>query len=88
MSKTPKHKPSDADEEFMFHLYDHDKCKSIDCTARVVDGHLVLNIDGYGDHCSDKNDGWPIMVEPYEGKLRVILWSDINQEDPTTKLRF
>jgi len=28
-------------------------------------------------------DDFPVLIEFYEGELRVCVWSDINQEDPT-----
>lgn len=45
--------------------------------------HIVIRPKGYGDACSKDGDGFPIMIEKYDGKLRVILWGDINMQDPT-----
>jgi hypothetical protein len=44
---------------------------------------ISLHFDGYSDHCSQDSNGTPIYIEKYEGKLRVIVYADINQEDPT-----
>lgn len=39
--------------------------------------------DGYG-HCGTAaGHGTPVFVELYKGELRVIVWADINREDPT-----
>ncbi len=37
---------------------------------------VLLYADGYGDSC-------PLLVELYEGQLCVVVWGDINREDPT-----
>ena len=47
------------------------------------DDHICICPEGYGDKTSKDGHGAPIMIEIHEGKVKVILWSDINQEDPT-----
>lgn len=37
----------------------------------------------YGDFDSEAGFGAPIYLELYEGELRLIVWSDINQQEPT-----
>lgn len=54
---------------------------SIKCKTIVVDNKILIGADGYGEKCS--LDAYPIMIENCEGKFRVIIWGDINQEDPT-----
>ena len=44
---------------------------------------LILTIDGYGEKNAKDGCGEPILLENLDGKLRVVLWSDINKEDPT-----
>lgn len=44
-------------------------------------GLLLLRPEGMGDRSSP--DGHPIALELYEGKVRLLVWSDINKEDPT-----
>lgn len=46
-------------------------------------GLLLLRPEGMGDLISHGGDGYPIALELIEGKVRLIVWSDINQEDPT-----
>ena len=46
-------------------------------------GKLYFAPKGYGDAGSLDGHGSPIGIEIYEGRLRVILWTDINTEDPT-----
>ena len=43
--------------------------------------HLTIAADGYGDLVSF--DGAPVIMELYEGTLRVLVWGDINSEEPT-----
>lgn len=38
---------------------------------------------GYGDRTSAEGHGTPVFIELYKGELRVIVWADINKEDPT-----
>lgn len=44
---------------------------------------IEIFIDGYGTKTMQDGHGSPVYIEFYEGSLRVLVWSDINQEDPT-----
>lgn len=44
---------------------------------------VALNFSGYSDHCSNDDNGTPIYIQKYDGKLQAIIYADINQEDPT-----
>ena len=44
---------------------------------------LLISPEGYGECNALGGKGSPIMLEIWEGKLRLIVWADINQEDPT-----
>ena len=47
-------------------------------------GHqIAIDAKGYGDFTSKKGRGTPAIVEWNDGKLRIVAWGDINQEDPT-----
>ena len=46
-------------------------------------GKIYIHIDGYGDACSLDGEGEPIVVDFYNKKLQVLIWSDINKQDPT-----
>lgn len=52
-------------------------------SGRVEQGPdgLEIYLDGYGDACSYA--GSCVYLEFYEGVPRVVIWADINQEDPT-----
>ena len=44
---------------------------------------MDVQVEGYGDCCSADGQGTPVVIERYEGQLRVVIWADINQEDAT-----
>tara|TARA_R100000963_G_scaffold34870_1_gene29979 strand:- start:644 stop:916 length:273 start_codon:yes stop_codon:yes gene_type:complete len=44
---------------------------------------VCIQPEGTGDHNSGVSDGFPVVVEFYDGKPRVHVWADINQEDAT-----
>ena len=44
---------------------------------------VSLSAAGYGDFGSAEGHGTPVYVELYRGELRVLVWADINREDPT-----
>jgi hypothetical protein len=44
---------------------------------------LLIRVAGYGDHCSADGEGCPIILERHQGTLRLVIWGDINAEDPT-----
>ena len=44
---------------------------------------VCIQPDGTGDHNSGVSDGFPVVVEFCDGKPRVHVWADINQEDAT-----
>lgn len=46
-------------------------------------GGLVICPQGYGCcNCEDGTTG-PVYLEVHEGRLRLIVWADINDEEPT-----
>ena len=57
--------------------------KSLKGVIRINAMGIMVSCDGYGDCGSEDGHGSPMLVEFYQGRLRVIAWSDINVEDPT-----
>jgi len=51
--------------------------------VRGTHGAIVITPKGYGDKYSDDGFGQPIVLELYNGELRVYVWGDINRDDPT-----
>jgi hypothetical protein len=44
---------------------------------------VSIRFDGFSTIDSQDNVGAPIYIEYYAGELRVLVWSDINKDDPT-----
>jgi hypothetical protein len=42
---------------------------------------LIVHPKGYGVY--DDDDSAPILLERHKGKLRLIVWADINSQEPT-----
>ena len=58
--------------------------KKIPVTLEIINGQLFIRPNGYGDCSSYDGEGVPIMIEVWDKELRVVVWSDINKEDPET----
>lgn len=39
--------------------------------------------EGFGNATMTDGHGVPVILELWEGRLRLLVWADINQEDPT-----
>ena len=44
---------------------------------------VSIEAKGFGDCGSADGHGSPIFLELYQGSLRLLVWTDINSEDPT-----
>ena len=44
---------------------------------------IRIMFKGYGEKCATDGHGSPILIEIHDGRIRVVLWSDINHEDYT-----
>jgi hypothetical protein len=49
----------------------------------AANGQLCLYLDGYGDCCSFPGCGVPVLLELLDGAPRLLVWADVNQEEPT-----
>jgi hypothetical protein len=45
-------------------------------------GQIWIQPEGYGEKCAVDGEGWPIGIEIWQGKLRLIVFDDINSEEP------
>ena len=45
-------------------------------------GQIWIQPKGYGEKCAMDDEGWPVGIEIWQGKLRLIVFVDINREDP------
>jgi hypothetical protein len=43
---------------------------------------ILIHPKGYGDYYS-QGKGTPVMLELYEGRLRLVVWADINKQEAT-----
>ena len=53
----------------------------VNVELECLDGTLFIKPEGYGDHNSNDGEGIPILLEVYNGELRLVAWDDINHED-------
>jgi hypothetical protein len=44
---------------------------------------IYIRPHGYGEKTAENGHGFPIMIEQHDGAPRVIVWSNINKEEPT-----
>lgn len=44
---------------------------------------IYIHADGYGEKTAPDGKGEPILIELHQGSLKVYVWGDINEEDPT-----
>ncbi|MFA6175049.1 MAG: hypothetical protein WC765_00550 [Phycisphaerae bacterium] len=45
-------------------------------------GKVWIQPKGYGEKCAADGEGFPIGIEIWQGRLRLIVFDDINSEDP------
>ena len=66
-------------------LNDADPEHSERLRVRVAANDSAISIfpDGYGDFGSAPGHGCPVFLELYRGRLRLIVFPDINSQDPT-----
>ena len=57
-------------------------CKKLPVNIMAESGKLWVQPLGYGDKTSTDGHGWPIGLEIWDGKLRLIIFGNINVEDP------
>jgi len=47
------------------------------------DGLVMIGAEGYGEMTAEEGHGFPVVIEHHNGELRMLVWANINQEDPT-----
>ncbi|MFA6424711.1 MAG: hypothetical protein WCW64_00830 [Phycisphaerae bacterium] len=57
---------------------------SIEITLKVLSegGKIWIQPKGYGEKCAMDGEGFPIGIEIWQGRLRLIVFDNINSEDP------
>ena len=66
-------------------LKDADPEHSETVRVRVAANDSAISIfpEGYGDFGSAPGHGCPVFLEFYRGRLRLIVFADINEQEPT-----
>lgn len=64
-------------------LYDDATQESTDFVVSYEGGKICIAVKGYGDSNSNDGKGIPIEIEKFDGRLQVLVWGDINHEEPT-----
>ena len=66
-------------------LNDADPESSETLRVRVVANDSAISIfpEGFGDFSSASGHGCPVFLELYRGRLRLIVFADINDQEPT-----
>lgn len=65
------------------YVTDENRTKVIAVEAEQEARSIVIKPEGYGDFHSEDGNGTPILLEFWEGQLRLVVWADINSQDPT-----
>jgi hypothetical protein len=69
--------------ETLIDVMNEDNGLEVPITIRTSSRCIEISALGYGDKMTSTGHGVPIILEVHEGELRVVIWSDINKEDPT-----
>ena len=64
-------------------LIDNDGDRTIRVEVAEEQCGLVIYPAGYGCFGGADGTAGPILLELYEGRLRLVVWDDINLEDPS-----
>lgn len=57
-------------------------CREIKTHLLCEYGKFWIRPEGFGDAYSLEGDGWPIGLELWQGRLRLLVFTDINNEEP------
>ena len=64
-------------------LIDETSGKKLKAWAEFNRGKICIHVEGYGEKTANDGMGEPVVVDLFDNKLKVYIWSDINKEDPT-----
>lgn len=54
----------------------------LQCRVHVSPSGIYVSFDGYGENQATEGQGQPVGIELYHGVPRVLLYLDINSEEP------
>ncbi len=66
----------------LFSLMDRCNGNGLPITLFYENGAIWFRPQGYGESLAADGKGTPIGIECHEGQLRVLLWPNINKEEP------
>lgn len=56
--------------------------KFIPIRFSIQDGQLWMQFKDYGEKCTTDGEGSPVGIEIWQGRLRLVIFDDINREEP------
>jgi len=72
----------EQEAEFILKDNNSDFDNQLNVKIKMDGSFLAIQPQGYGEPTSEDGSGYPILMEIYEGRLRLIVWDDINCQDP------
>lgn len=60
-----------------------DSPERLEGCVEITDQGIFIRLAGHADKVTPADQSQPIMVEFHNGQARVVVWSDITEEDPT-----
>ena len=60
---------------------DEEKARKAIVAAVIASDGLCVMAANYGDGGSPRGYGCPVILEQYDGELRVVVWDDVNSDD-------
>jgi len=51
--------------------------------VELTSNSICVGAEGFGECGAANGHGRPVIIELYDGVFRLLVWSDINSEDPT-----
>lgn len=68
--------------KIQFELKEYEKENVTPVEIDCFEDAIFICPKGYGTKTEEDGNGAPILIERWEGKLRVVIWNNINLEDP------
>ncbi len=65
------------------YLDDVDSNPATKTKIRFTDSAIEVDFVGFGSSCMEEGFGYPVMIEIRKGIPHVIIFADINDEEPT-----
>ena len=84
-ANTSKENDMRQSQSLTTHLTDADPDHPGFIPVRIVSNQSAISIfpEGFGDFGSAPGHGCPVFLELYKGRLRLIVFPDINNQEPT-----